>query len=338
MNAGRSNLSVLHGAYGLRIESNLVLPGLPLYSEPETPSVRIRLKQKPSIPCISRPDFFYVSSNLAESEPVLRVGKLAGGEYSCFFYSDGVHFFVNRAGTEVWADWPETSSLEDACTYLVGPVMAFVLRRQGAVCLHASAVAVRDRAIALVGSGGAGKSTTAAAFARLGYAVVSDDVVALADEGDRFLVQPGYLRVNLWPDSVRALFGSEDALPRITPTWDKRFLPLDESGFRFERKALPLGAIYVLGKREAGTASPSVVTVGGSEAFVALTANTYINYLLDEDMRRRDFDFLGRLLARVPVRYVRPTADPGEVFGLCEAISRDAKQLIDFALVSSGRE
>lgn len=338
MNAAQSNSSVLHRAYGLRIESNLVLPGLPVNSEPETPDVRIRLKQRPSIPRISRPDFFYVSSNLAEAEPVLRVGRLADGEYSCFFYSDGVHFFVNRAGTEVWAHWPETSSLEDVCTYLLGPVLAFALRRHGTVCLHASAVVVRDRAIALVGSGGAGKSTAAAAFARLGHGVVSDDVVALAEERDRFLVQSGYPRVNLWPDSVRALFGSEDALPPITPTWDKRFLALDESGFRFERKALPLGAIYVLGNREAGAASPSVVTVGGSEAFVTLAANTYMNYLLDEDTQRREFDFLGRLLARVPVRYVRPTADPGEVFGLCEAISSDAKRLIDSALVWSGRE
>jgi hypothetical protein len=337
LTVARGTFSVLHVAYGLRIESNLVLPGLPISSEPETADVQIRLKQRPSFPCSSSPEFFYVSSNLAETEPLLRVGRLVGGEYFCFFYGDGVRFFVNQAGTEVWAHWPETSSLEDACVYLFGPVMAFVLRRRGATCLHASAIVVGDRAIALVGPGGAGKSTTAAAFARLGYGVLSDDVVALADEGDLFLVQPGYPRVNLWPDSVRALFGSEDALPLVTPTWDKRYLPLDEGCYRFERKALPLGAIYVLDNCEAGSGVP-LAEVGGSETFMTLVANTYLNYLLDEKMRRRDFDFLGRLFARVPVRHIRPTADLGGVFGFCEAISQDAKRRIASAVVTSGRD
>src|SRR5207244_6105024 len=118
------------------------------------------------------------------------------------------------------------------------------------LCLHASAVAVADRAIALVGLPGAGKSTAAAAFACAGYPVISDDVVALEDHGERFLVQPGYPRVNLWPDSVRRLFGSEDALPRITPTWEKRYLPLGQKGHPFASKPLPLAAVYILDSRD----------------------------------------------------------------------------------------
>jgi hypothetical protein len=143
-------------------------------------------------------DFFYVSPNCNEQgHPTLRVGVVADGAYFVLVYGDGVRFAVDRSGREVWMDWPETSSLEDAATYLMGPVMGFVLRLRGLVSLHASAIAVGDRAIALVGEGGAGKSTTAAAFACLGYAVLSEDLVPLADQGNRFFVQPGYPRVNL---------------------------------------------------------------------------------------------------------------------------------------------
>ena len=81
--------------------------------------------------------------------------------------------------------------------------------------------------------------------------MIADDVVALAEDGGNFLVQPGYPRVNLWPDSVRVLFGSEEALPRITPTWDKRYMALGDNGLGFATKPLPLGAIYLLGAREA---------------------------------------------------------------------------------------
>ena len=108
-------------------------------------------------------------------------------------------------GSEVWADGPENYALEDTATYLVGPVMGFVLRLRGSLPLHACSVAIGDKAIALMGPQGAGKSTAAAAFARLGYSVISEDVTALSESGGRYMVQPGYTRVNLWPESAEAL-------------------------------------------------------------------------------------------------------------------------------------
>jgi hypothetical protein len=257
----------------------------------------------------------------------LRVALLEEGRYFGFFYSDGARFGIDRTGRVVYADWPENYTLEDACTYLLGPVLAFVLRLRGVTCLHASAIVMDGRAIALFGLAGAGKSTTAAAFALRGFSVLSDDVAVLTDLGDRFLVQPGYPRINLWPDSVRTLFGTEDALPRITPTWDKRYLALDQSENRFQSSSLPLVAIYILGEREAELTAPVIEEVVGGEAIMALVANTYVNYLLDRDMRAREFDVLSRLLAGVPVRRVRPAADTSKVFALCESISADAKRL-----------
>jgi hypothetical protein len=224
-------------------------------------------------------------------------------------------------------DWPENYAFEDATTYLLGPVLGFILRLRGITCLHASAIAVGGQAIAVVGFPGAGKSTTAAAFARCGYCVLSDDVVALIDRRDHFLVPPGYPRVNLWPDSVRALFGFEDALPCISPTWDKRYLALGENGHRFERKSLPLGAIYVLDGRS-NSLTPQIEDFAGTQAFLTLMTNTYVNYLLDRDMRRRDFDILSRVAAGVPVRLVSPPGDPARLPELCEAISSDALRLM----------
>jgi hypothetical protein len=52
-----------------------------------------------------------------------------------------------------------------------------------------------------------------------------------------------------------------------------------------------------------------------------------VNYLLDRDMRAREFDVLSRMLAGVPVRRVRPTADTSKIFALCESIAADATQL-----------
>src|SRR5215469_16971576 len=277
----------------------MALPGLALRSDSDAYDVQIFLKKWISVPTISPEsvEILYASpEDAAPGQPNLRMGLLPGGHYFGFFYRDEVRFAVERQGREVWGDWPENYTLEDACTYLLGPVFGFVLRLRGLTCLHASAVAVNEQAIALVGSPGAGKSTIAAAFAKCGFSVISDDVVALAEDGRNFLVQPGYPRVNLWSDSVGALFGSDEALPRITPTWDKRYMPLGDNGFGFASKPLPLGAIYILGTREAALAAPVIGDLTGSNALRELITNTYVNYLLDRNMRSREFDVLTRLV------------------------------------------
>ena len=75
-------------------------------------------------------------------------------------------------------------------------------------------------------------------------------------------------------------------------------------------------------------ASPVIEEVAGSAALAELVANTYVNYLLDRDMRSREFDVLSRVVARIPIRRVRPTADPSAVVDLSEAIVADAKRVM----------
>ena len=320
-----------HVVYGLRVAANMALPGLPLRLDSDAHDVRIWLKKWVTFPTTfpESVEILYASpEDAAPGQPNLRVCVLPGGNYFGFFYRDEVRFAVERQGREVWGDWPENYTLEDACTYLLGPVLGFVLRLRGVTCLHASAVAVDGQAIALVGSPGAGKSTTAAAFAQCGFAVIADDVVALVEDGKNFQVQPGYPRLNLWSDSVRALFGSDGALPRITPTWEKRYLALGEKGIDFAAKPLLLGAIYVLGARETALAAPVIDNLSGSNALAELVTNTYVNYLLDRNMRSQEFDVLPQLVVRIPIRRVRPPANPSAVFDLCYAIATDARKVM----------
>ena len=131
----------------------------------------------------------------------------------------------------------------------------------------------------------------------------------LDDRASHFLVQPGYPRVNLWPASARALFGPGEELPRITPTWGKKYLSLDRSGFAFQSGPLPLSAIYVLDIRKDALDVPVLEELSVAESFPNLVANTYLNYLLDADMRKREFEVLGRLAGAVPVRRASPARD-----------------------------
>src|ERR1700680_3484028 len=225
-------MAVHHSLYGLFLSANLPIPSLPVFRGSANLEIKIHLKESSSASSSifsSNPHFFYVSPILNDDgQPIARFGKLRD-RFFCFFFGSGARFAVRCDGREIWADGPEDYAVEELATYLVGPVMGFVLRLNGMLPLHACAVAVEDRAIALLGSQGAGKSTTAAAFAKMGFAILSEDVVAVKEEGKRHMVQPGYPRVNLWPESAETIFGCVHGLPPVTPTWGKHFLALDDA-------------------------------------------------------------------------------------------------------------
>ena len=252
---------------------------------------------------------------------------MEGGAYFRFLYRDGVEFIINREGTRVWAGWPGNVKLEDATVYLLGPILGFMLRLRGINCLHASAIEVDGQILAFMGPPGAGKSTTAAAFAKRGYPVLTDDITALEEKGGHFWVLPGAPRLCLWPDSVTALYGSPEALPRLTPEdavdpeWDKRWIDLEGPDYLFQSKPVPLAAIYLLGER--ALTGPRFEAVTGKAAMLALLANTYSYYLVDKDLRAQEFDTLGRILAQVPIRRVTPHPDPAYLHRMCELIVED---------------
>jgi hypothetical protein len=310
--------------YGLTVRSNLPIPGVPECALTERPEVEVWLR----LPCPSlkaaTEETWFTSRFLDDSaEPTLTVFKLNGGAYFRLVYLDGTEFVIDRAGERVWASWPASLALEYTTPYLLGPIFGFVLRLRGAVCLHGSVVVVRDRAIALLGPGGAGKSTTAAAFARLGYPVLSDDIVALRNRDEMLLVAPGYPRLCLWPESVYALCGSREGLPRITMDWEKRYLDLTHEGYQFARRPLPLAAVHFLDQRSADPSAPYVEPVNRKAALMGMIANGYASALLDQSMRAREFEVLATVASAVPVRRVTPHVDPSKLSTLCSMILDD---------------
>ena len=74
--------------------------------------------------------------------------------------------------------------------------------------------------------------------------------------------------------------------------------------------------------------APVVEEFTGGNALAELVANTYVNYLLDREMRSREFSVLGRVVDGIPIRRVRPQADPSTVLKLCECIAADARRVL----------
>ena len=314
---------------GLGVQCNLPIAALKGLAPPPRIDVRITLGSLP-------PDLdkgggeareYFVDAELDEwGRPRMTVARLKEGRFFRLAFSEGVTLVVDSRGREVWATWNQGMTVEDAASYLTGSVLGFVLRLRGVTCVHGSAIAIGGRAIAVVGPSGSGKSSTAAGFARLGFALLTDDLIALRETREGFAVQPAFARVHLWPQSARSLFGSWDALPRIAPNWEKRHLDLDAHGFRFQHAPLPLAAIYFLGDRGAGE-SVRMEPVSAARALIDLVSDSHATEYVDKPQRAEEFDVLARLLEQVPCRRVTPCEELARVPELCAAIATDFERI-----------
>ena len=119
----------------------------------------------------------------------------------------------------VWLDIPELARLyitasdivvdiaeqADLCllqVYLQGYALGVQAMLAGKLVLHATTLCRNGKAIVLCGYSGSGKSTLAAALMAKGYALVSDEISILDQQG---MVQPGFDDIKLWQDAVDLL-------------------------------------------------------------------------------------------------------------------------------------
>lgn len=324
-----SSPSPTYSVCGLRFRSDRDIPDLipvPVPAEFGGADVEITFQEYPESSRFERQTLRYSSNQMAPNgEPTVRLWEIASQPLLYqLVYGDGTRFVIDEAGSKVWASWASESTFEDTLTYLLGPVLGFVLRLRGVTCLHASAVAIDGVAIALAGPPGAGKSTAAAQFASMGYPVISDDIATLEQVGDSFVVHPSPARLRLWPASVEHLYGRPDALPRLTPSWEKRYLDLRNGDRRFQFTPLPLAAIYVLSNP--AYSEDEVEVIPAPAAMMQLLANVYVNYLLDDSFRERDFVRIAKVVNTVPVRRVNLRHDFAALEQKCRSIASDFSQ------------
>lgn len=318
---GQADGPARYRLFGLLAETDRSLPGLPADSADGPPDVRVWLGRVPAkvFPSLAEEPWYLSPRLTGEEEPTVEVWRRGDGGFR-LRYADGCEYHVDAAGTAVACTWPAHFTPEDAATYLLGPVFGLVLRLRSIPALHASAVVIGGRALALCGPPRAGKSTTAAALAARGHPLVSDDVLALPERGGRIEAQPAYPHLRLWPDVVAPLFGDGAELPLLTPNWDKRLLRLDAA---FHRDPLPLGAVYLLAAREDGADAPRLEPVAGAGAVLALLANAYVGWFPGRRAQARELAVLGRVARSVPVVWAMPHADPARLGELCALLEDD---------------
>jgi len=319
--------------YGIHLTSEIEIPGALLGDLHSTPTLRVRIGQ-PLHPDAWRTavPVFRSHGLCANGQPAFAIEFLPATGWYRWRYCDGVIFCVRQEGDEVWGAWPPGESHQCAAYYLVGPILAFMLRRRGALLLHGSAVSAGGHAATFLGPSGIGKSTLAAALSRRGYSILADDLSRLDKRDGRYYIAPGYAGLRLWGDSAETLYGDLASLPRLVenssfwPTWDKRFLDLESDESRFMRSPTALGAIYLLTRSGDPPRPPE--TISPSQGLIECFRNLYQGDISDTDQRRRDLGALSDVMGKgTPVRRAFVGPDLADLDRACDLLIADLSTL-----------
>ena len=247
-------------AFGLIIESDMVIPEFITADRQDPIDVTVQAGSVPE---------------------VLENGKRKGvcfetapGEF--LFFLEGVGRFLAAGGNKIIYRADADATEDDLRVFLLGSVFGAILQQRGLFPIHASAIEHNGEAVAFMGPSGNGKSTTAAAFLKKGYRLLTDDVCAIQLVDGKPVVVPGYPQGKLWLDSLNSLELSPDDYEPIRNKVLKRAVPVRE---KFCDEPRPLKRIYQLLKNDGNTIEKERIPV--ADTFLPLGRNSYRGQFLE---------------------------------------------------------
>jgi hypothetical protein len=164
--------------------------------------------------------------------------------------------------------YPDGAEAADWQRFLIGQVLPFAAALNKLEVLHAGAVALCGRALALLGASGAGKTSLALALCRSGAEFMADDVLALERREGALLAHPGTpaagvahceagrLGSRLGAGAVLAV-NERERLIRVSP----------------RRDPAVLGGLLFLQRRADGPSEPLIERCADTQLLLASTFN-----------------------------------------------------------------
>lgn len=189
-----------------------------------------------------------------------------------------------------------------ASLLVAGGAMSTLLTLRGHLVLHASAVSVDRKAIALIGPSGAGKSTLAGALCAAGAQLVTDDSLRVDTTGsDPVVCHPGGTSLRLRAGSTVARRIS-DRLGGAGRSVDGRLLARPTPA---GPGALELAAMVKVDRRS--EASPGAIArLKGADALAAVASNPRTLGVTDPRLLKAHLEQSAELARTVPVLVLAP--------------------------------
>ena len=313
MNAGRSDLYEL---YGLTVRSAIPLPAR-LARSAVLPDCSFEWGERYPIPADPPPGDILTRWFLTET-----FGVTLTKHRERHFYRVHGSFDFEIVGDPLRVRVHSATGADEALAplFLSSSVLGVLLALRGETTLHASAVSLGGRALAIAGASGRGKSTLAALLCRLpGAELVTDDLLRLVPCGDRPLCAPGPADIRLRA-SAAAL--TEDPPQPCGRTADDC---LALRPHRLAEDLVPLHGVVLPQPRRDG--QPLRITrITGARVVTALARCPRILPWTHANNLRDQFEWFGAIARAVPVYEAElpwgPPFDPAIADALAELAAR----------------
>jgi hypothetical protein len=203
---------------------------------------------------------------------------------------------------------------------IVSSLIGVLLALRGETTLHASAVAVDGRALAIAGGSGKGKSTLAALLCQHpGVELVTDDLLRLLPTDGRFLCMPGGQDIRLRRAAAELAEDFPQARSEMTADSRVAIHPHNMAAV-----PVPLHAI-VLPRPRHDERPLRITGLTGSRAMVALASCPRIWPWTDRNNLRQQFNWFVEVTRSVPVYEADlpwgPPFDPAITAALAELVT-----------------
>lgn len=175
--------------------------------------------------------------------------------------------------------YPARMSADELTEALCGPLLPLVLSQHDVYCLHAAALRHRTGLTLLLGASGAGKTTLSRALADAGAELWADDTVAVRCSAETARC-PGHYPQPKWPQWRAALDETDCAITHLV------LLHPEASDS---------------GPASQGLSTPTVQTLGATEATLGLIEHTLAGRLFSPEGLRRHLSFAATLAQQTQV-------------------------------------
>jgi len=252
-------------------------------------------------------------------------------------------FEVNSNSIRV--DWQASGT--DSAHYFQTLGLALWLELQQVLCIHANALAYKDTAIALVAPSRTGKTTLTAALSQAGFGLMTDDMLALHQSDEDYVVYPSWPVARMWPDTLNELFGDNtEEFGKVHENFEKRIVQIDKqhneqkdggtevkSAFKFCSEPKVLSTIYLLNRIQTDGLQNEVNKSGHHCEIVPVTAIKAAMTLIQNSMLGSCYGILGleqqrviaiaELLKTVTVKQINYASGIEHLHEVCAALTKD---------------
>jgi hypothetical protein len=225
---------------------------------------------------------------------------------------DGIHFEICRDGSEIIAyfDPGDHAQLATAMSCLTGLILSICVLLRSDIPLHAAAVEMEGKLVAMTAPSGTGKSTLLWSLIDRGAKFVTDDVLTIHTSDGTAWASPSYsLSSKLCSQTLEHRLLDSDSLDRVLPHEEKYWMEINDEARLKEPR--PLAALFVLQPRPPGGPSTEidVCELRGSQALSTLFRNIHglwsIYDVLDAQALFRNLVLVSRNVSVYSVSYVR---------------------------------